>query len=201
MGYECHIRDEMTGAFYELPYFQGPAGKDFDFTTLTDTQKAEIKAEITATQLAEITPQIGSDGNWMVNGVNTGVPARADLSELSDDAAAQKTARDNLGMFVELASGLSWSSGSVSVPNSSYYNIFIVKSGNINMICVKIGSLIRGGNLTPYISGGFTYSYAFSATFSDETWTLQQALSMSHTSAGSHGTEKTLTIDSIIGIL
>ena len=106
-----------------------------------------------------------------------------------------------VGLNEELWSG-SWESGSITVPNTSEYKMFLIALDGV-------GTLIPAFKHNEYIRGVGGYStsapsvstYQFAASFSGNKWTLAACNSLTHNNGGNHGSATSRTVSSIIGFL
>lgn len=121
-------------------------------------------------------------------------------------ATNEKAARTNLGFAKKLWSG-NWYEGSITVPGTGNYRLFIVRyynsenSGatNYTSLVAKISSSIRG------VGGGTTADYSnfitsLSCTFSDETWSSPQIAAYTHTQNSNHADCYDWAISDIWGV-
>lgn len=140
---------------------------------------------------ANITP--GVTGTLPIGNGGTGATtAEAALTKLG--------AMADYGRGTELWDG-SWSSGNITVPNTSKYIVFKVNmSGQgTSILAVKTGNYIRG--IGGYATAAPTISiYHFAATFSGNTWTFVNCLSLNHVPSGSHEKATSRTVSTIIGL-
>lgn len=92
-----------------------------------------------------------------------------------------------------------WSSGSITVPNTDKYRLFqITMSGQgTTVLAMKNGTYIRG--IGGYSSGSSIINYYFSATISGNTWTFVSCESLNQTSSNASPTDVAVT--SIVGII
>ena len=97
----------------------------------------------------------------------------------------------------------SWSSGSITVPNTSDYTMFLIGvSGHGTWIPAfeQDENYVRG--MGGYVNATPTdYSYQFGATLSGNTWTYVYSDYLYHGSGSTHGTRSKTTISSIWGVI
>ncbi len=96
----------------------------------------------------------------------------------------------------------SWSSGTLKVPGSDTYMVFIVVLNTFSLIAVKngTGGNIRGVNGFWNDTSSYQGTPVFDATYSGETWTFRAANRMYHIPSGDHGTVVDLTVTAIYGL-
>lgn len=95
----------------------------------------------------------------------------------------------------------SWSSGTLTVPNTSkYYGFRIAMSGQGTVILgFRYGSHVRGvGGYTQ--ENGEATIYQFTATISGDTWTFVACNSFKHNASGDHGSNTARTVVEIRGL-
>lgn len=98
----------------------------------------------------------------------------------------------------------SWSSGTITVPNTDDYNFFIVTfSGQGSVVPVfKWGTHIRGiGGYDEGAANSRHDTHAFTATFSGNVWTFVSATFTKHNFSNNHGPKNSMTVTSIIGVI
>ena len=96
----------------------------------------------------------------------------------------------------------SWSSGSITVPNTAKYSKFKICMGTLYLEGIKVnGSQIFGTISFRGSSGTAIYQNVFTAKVSGNTWTIVGHGQMGHNQAGNHGTYgNALEVTEIIGI-
>lgn len=101
----------------------------------------------------------------------------------------------------ELWSG-TWSSGTITVPDSDKYFAFVIYIGNNAAICMREGtSALRGYTITATSATGTQYVKIFYATTSGNTWTWGFAKQLTHTESSNHGASATQSITKIVGLI
>ena len=95
----------------------------------------------------------------------------------------------------------SWNSGSINVPDSSKYRIFILDpiASATAIVACKIGSNVRGIGGWP--NGNGHAIYGFSATIAGDTWTMDKCQAMVHLANNNHGSLNNNGIEAIYGIV
>lgn len=96
----------------------------------------------------------------------------------------------------------SWSSGSITVPNTAKYSKFKICMGTLYLEGIKVnGSQIFGTISFRGSSGTTIYQNVFTAKVSGNTWTIVGHGQMGHNQAGNHGTYgNTSEVTEIVGI-
>ncbi len=94
----------------------------------------------------------------------------------------------------------SWNSGSINIPGSSKYRMFILDpiASATAIIACKIGSNVRGIGGWP--NGNGHAIYGFSATIAGDTWTMDKCQSLVHLENNDHGSLNNNGIEAIYGI-
>lgn len=162
--------------------------------------------------------QVGArPSNWMPSAADVGarsdtwMPTAAQVGALASNGTAVNASKlggnapsyymKDFGRYESLWSG-NWSSGSITVPNTSNYHIFkIGMSGQgTAVLAVKQSPHIRGiGGYTT--DGHVITTYQFTATYSEDEWTLVMCDSIAHNTSAGHGGASTRTITSIVGVI
>lgn len=114
-----------------------------------------------------------------------------------------ETARLGAGIAPRLLWSGSWSSGTITIPDTDKYLLFRISmvGQGTSVLATKAGSHIRGiggySSETPTIT-----TYHFAATLSNNEWTFVALNSFSHIPNGAHGSIPTdqLVISSIYGL-
>lgn len=96
----------------------------------------------------------------------------------------------------------SWTSGTITVPNTDKYKMFILSFSGLGttIIAVKHGIYIRGVGGYSTATPTITY-YQFAATFEDGVWTFVAANSMQHKPDNDHGATGNITLTQIYGLI
>ena len=94
-----------------------------------------------------------------------------------------------------------WNSGSINVPDSSKYRMFILDpiASATAIVACKLGSNVRG--LGGWPNGNGHAIYGFSATIAGDTWTMDKCQSMVHLDNNDHGSLNNNGIEAIYGIV
>ena len=92
-----------------------------------------------------------------------------------------------------------WSSGSITVPNSSKYHSFIVISGNIPIVCYRnsAGRISGASATTP---DNTRYDRLFAATADGDVWTMNWIKELRHNANSNHSAFTTSNVTEIIGL-
>lgn len=93
----------------------------------------------------------------------------------------------------------SWSSGNCTVTNSSKYLAYILMQDGYPIIAVRDGTRIVGTNVTQ--SNGTQYVRTFSATTSDDVWTMAWARQLTHNATGNHSGNTGQAITKVVGLV
>ncbi|MBQ8617664.1 MAG: hypothetical protein IJ418_09130 [Clostridia bacterium] len=131
----------------------------------------------------------GWDGGWRKAYDSTHKPTPADIGALPD-----------YGRDATLWSG-SWSSGTITVPNTANYSVFIIEMQGQGTVvpAIKNSTFIRG--VGGYSSASPTITtYHFAATFSGDVWTFVACNSFQHTPGGNHGSRGDNIVTTIRGL-
>lgn len=100
----------------------------------------------------------------------------------------------------------SWTTGSITVPNTAEYSTFLIKFANAWMIAVKdpdnsraVGSLLFVSN-----DGETVYQNQLTANISGNTWSFHSQMQFGHRSLAGHADlvniNNTLAVEEIIGL-
>lgn len=97
----------------------------------------------------------------------------------------------------------SWTTGTISVPNTAKYTMFAVKNKAMAVYipCFKYGNNIRGGAFFTNASGGTQYMSDFTATISGETWTYVQCCNRQNTAKWQNSQTKAVEVTNIYGVM
>ena len=97
----------------------------------------------------------------------------------------------------------SWTTGTISVPNTAKYTMFAVKNKAMAVYvpCFKYGNNIRGGTFFTNASGGTQYMSDFTATISGETWTYVQCCNRQNTAKWQNSQTKAVEVTNIYGVM
>ena len=97
----------------------------------------------------------------------------------------------------------SWTTGTISVPNTEKYTMFAVKNKAMAVYvpCFKYGNNIRGGTFFTNASGGTQYMSDFTATISGETWTYVQCCNRQNTAKWQNSQTKAVEVTNIYGVM
>lgn len=155
--------------------------------------------------------------DWMPTAKEVGarpddwMPSAADVGALAGGGTAVNSSKlggnapsyymKDYGRDKTLWSG-NWSSGSITVPNTSNYRLFKIGMSGLGtaMIAVRHDPHIRG-------IGGYSTdeprvtTYQFSATYSGNVWTLVACNSIVHEKSGGHSGITERVITSIVGVV
>ena len=94
-----------------------------------------------------------------------------------------------------------WSSGSISVPDTDKYSVFLLSQNGTPVIALKNGTTIRGFGISGQNSNNSHYTRVFGATCSGSTWNLQFNNMLYHAPSSSHGAGSSSFITEIIGLV
>ena len=100
----------------------------------------------------------------------------------------------------ELWSG-SWNSGSITVQNSDKYNVFVICSDDIAIVCARLPDDSINGISATATSQSVTWTKAVKIQTNGTTWTLTNSSVMSHQGSAAHGGASAVTIDRIFGLI
>lgn len=97
----------------------------------------------------------------------------------------------------------SWSSGTIIVPNTALYKMFVVKNSAqaLYIPCFKYNNNVRGGTFFTNDAGSTQYMSDFSATISGNNWTYGQATARQNTKTWASTNIKGRTITDIYGVM
>lgn len=91
-----------------------------------------------------------------------------------------------------------WDSGSITVPNTQYYQAYIIIQSGSPIIALRNGTSVAG------IGGTNTtnqFIRTFQATVNGNTWSGLNAIQIAHNSGGNHGTYAQHSVSKIIGLV
>lgn len=96
-----------------------------------------------------------------------------------------------------------WTSGSITVPNTSNYRIFLVIQGGQVVQCIRrFTGLYIDGSAIIGATNGSQFIKSFSASINGNTWTYRWANEITHTPSSNHSTATTgQAITEIYGLL
>ena len=96
----------------------------------------------------------------------------------------------------------SWTSGTITVPNTDKYKMFILgfAGQGTTVIAVKHNTHIRGAGGYSSATPTITY-YQFTATFEGDVWTFVAANSLQHTPNNDHSKAENITLTQILGLI
>lgn len=94
----------------------------------------------------------------------------------------------------------SWSSGTITVPDTDQYNVFIIYMVDMGTAIpvLKHGIYLRGWGGA---AGDVAASFQFAATHQGDIWTLVSCTGMNHNSTSNHGTATSKTVSAIVGLI
>ena len=97
----------------------------------------------------------------------------------------------------------SWSSGTIIVPDTTLYKMFVVKNSAqaLYIPCFKYNNNVRGGTFFTNDAGSTQYMSDFSATISGDNWTYGQATARQNTKTWASTNIKGRTITDIYGVM
>ena len=97
----------------------------------------------------------------------------------------------------------SWSSGTIIVPDTALYKMFVVKNSAqaLYIPCFKYNNNVRGGTFFTNDAGSTQYMSDFSATISGNNWTYGQATARQNTKTWASTNVKNRTITDIYGVM
>lgn len=98
----------------------------------------------------------------------------------------------------------SWSSGNITVPNTANYSLFLIDGGGYDAVLAwKFTSTSEIRGIGGYYHGieNAQYIVGFEASFSGNTWTLDNYYRMYHYTSGSHSAAAAKTAVKIYGLL
>lgn len=94
-----------------------------------------------------------------------------------------------------------WSSGSITVPDTAKYSVFMATLGGEPVIVLKDGSMFRAFSIAANTTGDRQYTRTALGTISGNLWTLTYAGQMGHISGSNHANHSTQSITKIIGLI
>ena len=97
----------------------------------------------------------------------------------------------------------SWSSGTIIVPDTALYKMFVVKNSAqaLYIPCFKYNNNVRGGTFFTNDAGSTQYMSDFSATISGNNWAYGQATARQNTKTWASTNVKNRTITDIYGVM
>ena len=97
----------------------------------------------------------------------------------------------------------SWSSGTIIVPDTALYKMFVVKNSAqaLYIPCFNYNNNVRGGTFFTNDAGSTQYMSDFSATISGNNWTYGQATARQNTKTWASTNIKGRTITDIYGVM
>lgn len=94
-----------------------------------------------------------------------------------------------------------WSSGSITVPNSSKYHSFIIIAGNTTpIVCYKNQAGRVSGTSATAPDNSSRYDKLFAATIDNDVWTTVWIKEFRHNANSTHGAFTTSNVTEIIGL-
>lgn len=97
-----------------------------------------------------------------------------------------------------------WSSGSITVPDSDKYSAFIITMDGYGIIASvnSARTYVSGNHIAAATQGSPQYARIVGIDVSGTTWTKRYFSSMAHTGSGNHGAaDNNKSITSIIGLI
>lgn len=117
------------------------------------------------------------------------------------DRIAEKVA-DTLMLFGATLWTGSWSSGSITVPDSALYLAYAIYQNN--QWCIALRDETNNRIDGAWITGGSVYhqySRVFRATVNGNIWTLSWAKEITHTASSNHSAGISQTVTKIVGLI
>lgn len=94
-----------------------------------------------------------------------------------------------------------WANGSITVPDTDKYSLFLADPGSqYYILVVKGNSTVTGCSVAP-VAVGNQYIRSLNATINGNTWTMVAAKQVPHMQGSTHGAASDITISKIIGLV
>lgn len=121
----------------------------------------------------------------------------------SERAPATDLMSDFASLFGQTLWTGSWSSGSITVPDTDKYKIFIIMQGGQSVLVIKRSTNLYVDGFTLIgSSSGTQYVKSFSAAINNNTWTYRWANEIAHNVSSNHGAARNgEVITEIIGLV